>query len=96
LLVSLLGSATPHEQAQPSSVNRDEEQRREQSERVSDVLAFLGVTPSAHVADIGAGGGFYTVRLARLVGPMGKVVAVDIDPRALERLKQRKRRCATA
>lgn len=89
LLMSLLGSATPHEQAQPSSVNRDEEQRREQSERVSDVLAFLGVTPGAHVADIGAGGGFYTVRLARLVGPVGKVVAVDIDPRALERLKQR-------
>jgi precorrin-6B methylase 2 len=85
----LLAAPTLPQQAQSPSAIHDEEQRREQRERVSDVLAFLGAAPGARVADVGAGGGFYTVRLARLVGPTGHVVAVDINSRALDRLRQR-------
>ena len=43
------------------------------------------------VADIGAGSGYYTVRLARAVGPAGKVFATDIQPGMLERLRTRAR-----
>jgi precorrin-6B methylase 2 len=91
LLLALVVAPVRPCQGQQPGVNQGEEQRREQQERARDVLAFLGVTPGASVADVGAGGGFYTVRLARLVGPTGKVVAVDIDPRVLDRLRQRVR-----
>jgi ubiquinone/menaquinone biosynthesis C-methylase UbiE len=42
------------------------------------VLQTLGITPGDYVADIGAGDGFFTFRLARAVGAEGKVFAVDV------------------
>ncbi len=50
--------------------------RWQQPERVMQSLA---IQPGAHVADLGAGGGYFTFRLADAVGPAGKVYAVDID-----------------
>src|SRR3546814_15482179 len=44
------------------------------------------------VADIGAGAGYYTVRLAERVGSEGRVLAQDIDREALERLGRRAER----
>jgi ubiquinone/menaquinone biosynthesis C-methylase UbiE len=41
------------------------------------------------VADIGAGSGYYTMKLAELVGPKGKVYAVDIQPEMLAIIKNR-------
>jgi ubiquinone/menaquinone biosynthesis C-methylase UbiE len=41
------------------------------------------------VADIGAGGGYYTVRLARRIGPTGRVIAEDVVPSYLEALRRR-------
>jgi ubiquinone/menaquinone biosynthesis C-methylase UbiE len=55
------------------------------------LIAALGLRPGEHVADIGAGGGYLTLRLARAVGPRGRVVATDIDAAALRRLDQRAR-----
>jgi len=46
-----------------------------------------GATPGARVADVGCGDGFYTVRLARAVGPNGRVYAVDVSASALDRLR---------
>ena len=43
-------------------------------------LERLGLAPGWRCADIGAGGGDVTVALAALVGPSGRVYAVDIDP----------------
>lgn len=43
------------------------------------VVAALGLQPGAVVADLGAGGGYFTFRLAEAVGPGGKVLAVDVD-----------------
>jgi predicted methyltransferase len=60
---------------------------REQWQRVDDIFLELGVTPGAHVADIGAGGGFFTRRLAKAVGPQGRVYAVDVNPVSLRELK---------
>jgi len=65
------------------------EESRERWQRVPDVFAALGVGPGAHVADIGAGGGFFTARLARAVGSNGRVFAVDVDAAVIQRLQQR-------
>ena len=66
-----------------------ENNAREGWQRVPDILVALNVIPGAHVADVGAGDGFFTVRLARAVGPNGRVIAVDISREALERLRSR-------
>jgi ubiquinone/menaquinone biosynthesis C-methylase UbiE len=45
--------------------------------------------PGSKVADIGAGEGFFTTRLAKVVGPAGRVFAVDIDDKyAIPKLKE--------
>ena len=66
-----------------------QERRREQWQKVDDIFAAMAIRPGATVADIGAGDGFFTSRLARAVGPDGRVFAVDIDDKALERLRKR-------
>lgn len=65
------------------------EAARERWQRVPEVFAALGIAPGAHVADVGAGGGFFTVRLARAVGSEGRVFAVDVDAAVIRRLEQR-------
>ncbi|HEU5260206.1 MAG TPA: methyltransferase domain-containing protein [Gemmatimonadales bacterium] len=65
---------------------------RERWQRVPDVFAALGVGPGVHVADIGAGGGFFTARLAQAVGNDGRVFAVDIDAGVIGRLRERAER----
>lgn len=52
------------------------------------VLESLNILPGAHVADLGAGGGYFTFRFAEEVGPTGKVYAVDIDRDALNVITQ--------
>lgn len=56
------------------------------------VVAAAGVQPGMSVADIGAGEGYYTVRLAPLVGPKGRVLAQDIVPEVRDRLAERVQR----
>ena len=53
-------------------------------------LTALKIADGARVADIGAGGGFFTVRLARRVGPNGVVYAQDIQQPMLEAIAGRK------
>lgn len=60
---------------------------RDEWQRVSDVMEAMGVRPGARVADVGAGGGYFTVRLSDAVGPTGRVYAVDIDESAVSRLR---------
>jgi len=52
---------------------------RDRWQRADEVVVALGLRPGAHVADVGAGGGYFTFRLANAVGPAGKVYAVDVD-----------------
>src|SRR5438552_3534769 len=51
---------------------------RAEEEQPDKAIALLGLPKGATVADIGAGNGYMTWRLAERVGPMGKVFAVDI------------------
>jgi len=53
------------------------------------VMEWAAVAPGMTVADIGAGEGYYTVRLAERVRRAGRVLAEDIDPGAIERLGRR-------
>jgi ubiquinone/menaquinone biosynthesis C-methylase UbiE len=50
-------------------------------------LASLDLRPGMVVIDVGTGSGFYAIEAARLVGPSGKVFAVDVQEDLLSRLK---------
>ena len=65
------------------------EDARDRVGEAEAVIAFAGVTPGMSVADIGAGEGYYTVRLSRVVGPRGRVLAQDIVPAVRDRLALR-------
>ena len=60
-----------------------ERPERDQEEHTSKLLPPLKIKPGAAVVDMGAGSGYYTFRLADIVGPTGKVYAVDIQPEML-------------
>ena len=65
---------------------------RDRVGEAEEVMRLAGVTPGMWVADIGAGEGYYTVRLAPLVGQRGRVLAEDIIPETRDRLAQRVQR----
>lgn len=56
------------------------------------IMDALGIFDGAVVADVGAGGGWFTVRLAQRVGPNGLVYAEDIQPQMIESINRRVRR----
>lgn len=62
---------------------------RDRWQKPAMVVAGLQLKPGDHVADIGAGSGYFTFRIADAVGPKGKVYAVDIDDDMLGLLRQR-------
>jgi len=62
---------------------------REEEEAPDLALALVGISPGMSVADVGAGSGYMTMRIARLVGPLGRVYANDIQP-GLLRIIQKK------
>jgi len=66
-----------------------DEKSRDQAGEAERVMNLLGVKPGLVVADIGAGSGYYTVRLARRVRSAGHVFAEDVVPEYLERLARR-------
>lgn len=62
---------------------------RPQEENTAKLLEALKVKPGQTVCDMGCGNGYYTLELAKLVGPEGKVLAVDIQPEMLHLLSER-------
>jgi arsenite methyltransferase len=62
---------------------------RDEWQKPDEVLALLDVAAGDRVADLGAGGGYFTFRLADAVGPKGRVYAVDVDDDMLALLRQR-------
>ena len=56
---------------------------RDAWQKPKEVIEKLAITPGSRVADLGAGGGYFTWYLARAVGPQGTVYAVDIDETGL-------------
>lgn len=62
--------------------------QRDTWQRPIKVADALGLKAGGAVADVGAGGGYFTFRLAARVGPKGKVYAEDIDDRELAQIRQ--------
>jgi ubiquinone/menaquinone biosynthesis C-methylase UbiE len=76
---------TMHYTGAPGLV-RESRQREEDCRMLLDALK---IEPGQTVCDLGCGNGFYTVELARRVGPTGTVYAVDIQPEMLRMLAER-------
>ena len=66
-----------------------ERAEREEEEAPSKAIEALGLEPGMVVADIGAGSGYYTSRMAKKVAPSGRVLATDIQPGMIEILQRR-------
>src|SRR6185312_4016218 len=67
-------------------LDRPERNAEEQPDKALD---DIGVKPGDVVADVGAGTGYYAVKLASRVRPGGRVYATDIQPEMLEKLRTR-------
>jgi len=65
---------------------------RDDWQQPDQVMDHLGIFEGAHVADIGAGGGWFTIRLAHRVGPRGIVYAEDIQKPMIESIGRRVKR----
>ena len=65
------------------------EDARDRLGEAEEVMALAGMKPGMSVADVGAGEGYYTVRLARAVGDKGRVLAEDIVPDVRDELSDR-------
>lgn len=64
-------------------------EEREKEEDTKTLIKALDIRPGQTVCDLGAGNGFYTLQIAKLVGDQGKVIAQEVQPEMLQFLKQR-------
>jgi predicted methyltransferase len=62
---------------------------RDAWQKPDQIMDALGIADGASVADIGAGAGWFTIRLARRVGPNGLVIAQDVQRQPLEATRRR-------
>jgi arsenite methyltransferase len=90
----LLPAQTATQQHHPPQTTSEyikalEDPGRDAWQQPDQVIQNLGLHQGDEVADLGAGSGYFTVRLAREVGPSGKVYAVDIDQKMLNYIDQR-------
>jgi ubiquinone/menaquinone biosynthesis C-methylase UbiE len=67
-------------------LDREEREREEQPEKA---IAQFNLKPGMMVGDVGAGTGYYSIRMAKLVGPSGLIYANDIQPGMLDKLNAR-------
>jgi predicted methyltransferase len=89
-------ATTPHEMhrrhADPTAyVASLDDPARDAWQKPDEVLKALALEPGEAVADIGAGSGYFTARLARAVGETGRVYAVDVSPEMVRHLNRRLR-----
>lgn len=77
-------SAAPQDAAAATSASN----RRDDWQRPADIFDALGATAGSRIADLGAGEGWLTLRLAKRVGPTGRVFASDISGESLGRLQE--------
>ena len=96
LLVSPLASAQqksmpPRTQDRPldSRIESMERAQRDEWQKPDEVVKALDLKPGDVVADVGAGSGYFTRRLAKVVAPGGRVYAVDVAADILGYLKER-------
>ena len=66
-----------------------ERTERDAEENPQAAIEALGLKPGMTVCDLGAGSGYYSIRMAQRVGAQGKVYAVDIQPGMIKLLEKR-------
>jgi arsenite methyltransferase len=66
-----------------------EDPKRDEYQKPHEVLTALNIKPGEVIADIGAGTGYFTFRLAHFVGAKGKVYAVDVSPDMIRHINRR-------
>lgn len=66
-----------------------EDPKRDAYQKPHEVLTALNLKPGEIIADIGAGSGYFTFRLAHFVGDHGKVYAVDVSPDMIRHINRR-------
>ena len=66
-----------------------EDPKRDEYQKPHEVLSALKIKPGEVIADIGAGSGYFTFRLAHFVGVKGKVYAVDVSPDMIRHINRR-------
>lgn len=89
---SVASSAFPKAQRPVSAITSDRwatEAERDSVDEANKVMDIAGINAGMSVADIGAGEGYYTIRLASRVGKDGRVLAQDIFPNVREKLAER-------
>lgn len=74
--------------ASHSMASRLDDPSRDAWQHPDEVVAAMHLAPTMTVADVGAGTGYFTVRLARVAA---QVIAVDVDPQMLQHVAQRTR-----
>jgi predicted methyltransferase len=75
----------------PEALGLLEDPDRDEWQQPDWVMDELHIADGSHVADVGAGGGWFTARLARRVGPNGVVYAEDVQKQMVEAIQQRAR-----
>jgi SAM-dependent methyltransferase len=73
----------------PQDLGLLESPDREAWQKPEQIMDALAIAEGASVADIGAGAGWFTIRLARRVGPNGTVYAQDVQRQMLEAIRRR-------
>jgi SAM-dependent methyltransferase len=87
-------SGSHHHEMNERTFHHANAHRLEDPERLTwlppaDVLAAIGVDQGWTVADVGAGTGYFSLPIARAVGPKGKVFAVDLQKEMLEMIREK-------
>jgi predicted methyltransferase len=97
ILLALAGGRDTHAQTPPrhgilfppQDLGLLESPDRAAWQKPDQIMDALGIADGAHVADIGAGAGWFTTRLARRVGPNGVVYAQDVQRQMLDAIRRR-------
>ncbi|MCC7033599.1 MAG: class I SAM-dependent methyltransferase [Acidobacteria bacterium] len=92
---SALGAQQPRPHGRlfpPQDLGLLEAPDRDQWQRPDRIMDALGIADASVVADVGAGSGWFTVRLARRVGPQGIVYAQDVQQEMLNAITRRVQR----
>lgn len=101
MLLAVIGAASLHAQAPaqhhrklfpPENLGMLEAPDRSQWQKPEQIMDALNIAENSRVADIGAGSGWFTIRLAQRVGPGGVVYAQDVQPEMLLATRRRVQR----
>ncbi len=86
------GQSTKSKLFAPVDLGLLEAPDRDRWQKPEQVMAALGIADGSVVGDLGAAGGWFSVRLARFVGPNGLVYAEDVQPPMIEAIQRRVKR----